>query len=212
MRRRRKKEQAHDTAFHHTFVMKLFDRSVDLAQFAENASLYPVCRAWMKNQPHNTNFAPRLRTPTPEPPVPEKEAGSDDAAEGEEKRDKEEREGEDEAAAAAEQKAVSEENGGGSLPKPTFKEPEKPKAIYKMPAFEPMGDNREVSARVPKGLTKRKCPEELEIDESKESASGLLKSHVGGWKKVRKMWRDAAFENESRFKESMKILEDMFET
>ena len=195
--------------------MKLFDRSVDLAQFAENASLYPVCRAWMKNQPHNTSFAPRLRTPTPEPPGPEKEAGSDDATEGEEKRDKEEGEGEEEAAAAAaaaEQKAVSEENGSGSLPKPIFKEPEKPKAVYKMPAFEPLGDNREVSARVPKGLTKRKCPEELEIDESKESASDLLKSHVGGWKKVRKLWRDAAFDNESRFKEGMKILEDMFET
>jgi hypothetical protein len=41
--------------------MKLFDRSVDLAQFADNAALYPVCRAWMKNQPHNTNFAPRIR-------------------------------------------------------------------------------------------------------------------------------------------------------
>ena len=208
VRRRRKKEQAHDTAFHHTFVMKLFDRSVDLAQFAENASLYPVCRAWMKNQPHNTNFAPRMRTPTPEPPGPEKEAGSDDALEEGEKKDQEEGEGEE----AVEREAGSEENGTGSLPKPVFKEPEKPKAIYKMPAFEPLGDNGEVFARVPKGLTKRKCPEELEIDESKESASDLLKSHVGGWKKVRKMWRDAAFDNESRYKESMKILEDMFET
>ena len=31
-RRRRKKEGATDSAFHHTFVMKLFDRSVDLAE------------------------------------------------------------------------------------------------------------------------------------------------------------------------------------
>jgi len=211
VRRRRKKEQAHDTAFHHTFVMKLFDRSVDLAQFAENASLYPVCRAWMKNQPHNTSFAPRLRTPTPEPPEPEKEGNSEDATEGEGKEEKKEGDGE-EAATAVENKALSEENGSGSLPKPVFKEPEKPKAIYKMPAFEPLGVDRDVSARVPKGLTKRKCPEELEIDESKESASDLLKSHVSEWKKVRKMWRVAAFDNESRFKDSMKILEDMFET
>ena len=28
---------------------------------------FTVCRAWMKNEPHNTNMAPRLRTPTPEP-------------------------------------------------------------------------------------------------------------------------------------------------
>ena len=47
--------------------MKLFDRSVDLAQFPVQTPLYPVCRAWMKNDPHNTNMAPRLRTPTPEP-------------------------------------------------------------------------------------------------------------------------------------------------
>jgi hypothetical protein len=39
--------------------MKLFDRSLDLAQFPENTPLYPVCRAWMRNQPHNTNMAPR---------------------------------------------------------------------------------------------------------------------------------------------------------
>jgi hypothetical protein len=53
-----------DSAFHHTFVMKLFDRSLDLAQFPENTPLYPVCRAWMKNQPHNTNMAPRFEHET----------------------------------------------------------------------------------------------------------------------------------------------------
>ena len=33
--------------------MKLFDRSVDLAQFDEETPLYPICRAWMRNQPLN---------------------------------------------------------------------------------------------------------------------------------------------------------------
>lgn len=37
-----------------SFVLKLFDRSVDLALFSlkngsENLPLYPVCRAWIKN-------------------------------------------------------------------------------------------------------------------------------------------------------------------
>ena len=41
VRRRRKKPIPLNTAFHHTFVMKLFDRSVDLAQFPEGTSLYP---------------------------------------------------------------------------------------------------------------------------------------------------------------------------
>jgi hypothetical protein len=35
-----------------SFVMKLFDRGVDLAQFDETTPLYPICRAWMQNKPH----------------------------------------------------------------------------------------------------------------------------------------------------------------
>lgn len=67
-RKRRRREAINDAAFHHTYVMKLFDRSVDLAQFREDTPLYPICRAWMANQPRNTNLTPKLRTPTPPPP------------------------------------------------------------------------------------------------------------------------------------------------
>lgn len=48
-----------DSGFHHTYVMKLFDRSVDLAQFEEETPLYPICRAWMANQPRNPNLVPK---------------------------------------------------------------------------------------------------------------------------------------------------------
>lgn len=41
--------------FQHTYIVKLFDRSVDLAQFDESAPLYPICRAWIENQPNNTS-------------------------------------------------------------------------------------------------------------------------------------------------------------
>lgn len=34
-----------------SYVLKLFDRSVDLSQFEEDSPLYPICRAWMVNQP-----------------------------------------------------------------------------------------------------------------------------------------------------------------
>jgi len=34
------------------FVMKLFDRGVDLAQFHDGSPLYPICRAWIQNKPH----------------------------------------------------------------------------------------------------------------------------------------------------------------
>lgn len=53
--------------FSDTYVMKLFDRSVDLAQFDETTPLYPICRAWMRNQPHNRNLGVRERSVTPPP-------------------------------------------------------------------------------------------------------------------------------------------------
>ncbi|KAL1450614.1 hypothetical protein WDU94_002956 [Cyamophila willieti] len=34
-----------------SYVMKLFDRSVDLAQFDDLTPLYPICRSWVANQP-----------------------------------------------------------------------------------------------------------------------------------------------------------------
>ena len=40
------------STFRQPFVMKLYDRSVDLAQFTEQSPLYPICRAWIANQPH----------------------------------------------------------------------------------------------------------------------------------------------------------------
>ncbi|XP_078062328.1 protein lin-37 homolog [Mustelus asterias] len=46
--------------------MKLFDRSVDLAQFNENTPLYPICRAWMRNKPSLREGA---LTPSPQPPA-----------------------------------------------------------------------------------------------------------------------------------------------
>ena len=37
-----------------SFVMKLFDRSVDFAQFNEDTPLYALARAWMQNKPYGT--------------------------------------------------------------------------------------------------------------------------------------------------------------
>lgn len=50
-RARRRRRQFSASAFNNSYVMKLFDRSVDLAQFDANAPLYPVCRAWIRNDP-----------------------------------------------------------------------------------------------------------------------------------------------------------------
>ncbi|XP_042294784.1 protein lin-37 homolog [Sceloporus undulatus] len=58
-----------------TYVIKLFDRSVDLAQFSENTPLYPICRAWMRNSP---TVREQERSPSPNlPPFPEDEEGTE---------------------------------------------------------------------------------------------------------------------------------------
>lgn len=55
---RRKKRKEMDESISETnqhkqnaYIIKLFDRSVDLAQFNSNTPLYPICRAWMRNNP-----------------------------------------------------------------------------------------------------------------------------------------------------------------
>lgn len=39
--------------FTESFVIKVFDRSVDFGQFPENAALYPMARAWIRNLSQN---------------------------------------------------------------------------------------------------------------------------------------------------------------
>jgi hypothetical protein len=58
--------------------MKLFDRSVDLAQFENETPLYPICRAWMRNQPLNQNLAPRKRNAGSPEPAEEVNTDSDE--------------------------------------------------------------------------------------------------------------------------------------
>lgn len=48
---------------HQSYIMKLFDRSVDLARFDESTPLYPICRAWMQNQPRMNPKSMRMPSP-----------------------------------------------------------------------------------------------------------------------------------------------------
>ncbi|CAL1546163.1 unnamed protein product [Lymnaea stagnalis] len=47
-----------------TVIMKLFDRSVDLALFPEDTPLYPVCRAWLQNRPHDKTLGTLSERPS----------------------------------------------------------------------------------------------------------------------------------------------------
>lgn len=51
-KRKRKEDVKEEKHKANSCVMKLFDRSVDLAQFSEDTPLYPICRAWMTNDPY----------------------------------------------------------------------------------------------------------------------------------------------------------------
>ncbi|XP_060522050.1 protein lin-37 homolog [Cylas formicarius] len=64
---KKKKVEPVPVPYHHTYVMKLYDRSVDLARFEEDTPLYPLCRAWMENQPKNPQPIIKRRVSSPEP-------------------------------------------------------------------------------------------------------------------------------------------------
>jgi len=57
-RKRRKKDVGVDdgdgVSQNPSYVMKLFDRSVDFAQFSEDTPIYALARAWMQNKPYGT--------------------------------------------------------------------------------------------------------------------------------------------------------------
>ncbi|CAD7011271.1 protein lin-37 homolog [Ceratitis capitata] len=58
-----------------SFVMKLFDRSLDLSKYTEQTALYPICRAWMYNQPRNPNIRSYRDRRSPSPVVRNNNAG-----------------------------------------------------------------------------------------------------------------------------------------
>lgn len=57
------------------YIIKLFDRSVDLAQFNTSTPLYPICRAWMKNNP---SVRESITSPGSPPGMTEEEVGQSD--------------------------------------------------------------------------------------------------------------------------------------
>ncbi|BES97672.1 Lin-37 homolog (Hypothetical protein) [Nesidiocoris tenuis] len=84
-RSKRSKRKAHSGKYNEEkqqqpFVMKMLERSVDLAQFNENTPLYVICRAWIANQPHQPytlTVPPPIRPRSPaikeEPMSPQRE-------------------------------------------------------------------------------------------------------------------------------------------
>jgi len=158
-------------------VLKLFERSVDLAQFSytntsEDAPLYPICRAWIRN---NTPL-PTLYEP---PQVPE-EADEDLDTSG----------------------PHDEKPGIFHLPRPLSR-----------PRDSETG--REIDLRIPKSVREHERVEstvDTQINSmAEESVNELLSQNMNHWKKVRQDWKEAALENEHRYKHSCDVLKAMYE-
>ncbi|XP_059497333.1 protein lin-37 homolog isoform X2 [Stegostoma tigrinum] len=174
--RRKKRKETDDAAYEgshqrpNAYTMKLFDRSVDLAQFNENTPLYPICRAWMRNNPSLREGA---HSPSPQPP------------------------------AALEDEEVAEVMNG------------KCQDIYRLPVPTPCSLNTRgypINLRVPSPLPPTE--KQLDISMSRNNAPGvptLLYNHMDRWKKIRQRWREASHRNQYRYRDSMKILKEMFE-
>lgn len=86
--RRKKRKEMEDNSCEgalqrpNAYTMKLFDRSVDLAQFGETTPLYPICRAWMRNNPGARHGPPSPGPPSPTPsPAPAPPSHDQEAAE-----------------------------------------------------------------------------------------------------------------------------------
>lgn len=79
-KRRRKDESLNKNT--NSYIMKLFDRAVDLTPFTEQTPLYPICRAWINNQSlFNNSFQVKEEPPNEEnDPGEEVEKSSEDAS------------------------------------------------------------------------------------------------------------------------------------
>lgn len=206
----------------------------------------------MKNQPHNTNFAPRVRTPTPEPPEIKDEDEDQDQLQEESNKEseksktegtEEEKEQKGEKSKNEEEEnngmALNENGENGEPPAKKAKQEKAPKDLYKMPMFLPLEvdeNGKEISMKVPEKMEKQKT-QDFQVNqviirvkkitneifpftkficffseqESDREVSDLLNSHMGHWQDIRKRWRDAALFNETRYKDSLDVLKEMFE-
>ncbi|XP_025832322.1 protein lin-37 homolog [Agrilus planipennis] len=159
------KNELSQGTFRSTYVMKLFDRSVDLARFEEDTPLYPICRAWMANQPRNPNpqVVVKRRYSSPEP-----------------------------------DSHLHLWNGHDIrditvLPKP-------------LTPF---------TSRVPSPLPEQKNQDKAEVnlnynEKPPLSKDTLIRNHLQRWVNVKKKWIGTALKNEDRYKESMKILQTIY--
>lgn len=183
-RKRRRKDNTKEDRHKNTYIIKLFDRSVDLARFSEDSPLYPVCRAWMRNDPCRRNALKRGSSLLPSDRY-------------------------DSSSAHTKQLHCDpngDEGGDGSK---MIKVPSPDQPWENIGA-----DGTYRSPRIPSPVPRHNqssIDNYLLLRQPAPAPENLLLDHLGHWRKVREKWRVKSFENEARYKTGMNKLQQIFQ-
>lgn len=178
-----------------TYILKLFDRTVNLAEFTsdntrEDYPLYPICRAWV--QGHQIGQTQGRSSPERQPLNGEKRInGSPNTT-----------------ANQPETSATEATTEVHSLPSPKSK-------LEVIEHFNlTSSDNQDIDIRIPQSIRDFKAPDDVEaiIDKSIHSMTHqeCMDSNKQRWKKVKRDWIEARGMHESRYTDSFKVLHEMF--
>lgn len=172
-----------------TCILKIFDRSLDLAQLCtdntkQDVPLYPICRAWIRGYKSGQSSSNNSKSPT------RQQADSND-------KERSESPGQDNYVESAD------EVKSMPIPKP------KKEAIEQ---FQLDVDNEEIDLRIPQTVQKFKPPKNLEqaIDKSISSMNRqeCMDLNKKRWKQIRRDWSEARKIHEWRYEDSFKVLND----
>lgn len=171
-----------------TCILKIFDRSLDLAQICsddtrQDVPLYPICRAWIRG--YKSGQSSSSKSPT------RQQANLND------KRRSESPSQDDYMDMSVDEVKCM------PSPKP------KREAIKQ---FELDADNEEIDLRIPQTVQNFKPPKNVEqiIDKSMSSMSHqeCMELNKKRWKQIRKDWSEARKIHEWRYDESFKVIHD----
>lgn len=167
----------------HSYVLKLYDRSVDLAKFAPSTPLYPVCRAWIKNKPNSNNLPKSLLSPSKTLKMEEKMSSVEL---------KEEITEDDKVPDVTEL----------PMPEPMPKDDDGETVDTRIPSdLKPPKKSNNLDFLL--------IFQSLQDEEAGPSVQSLLQEHMTRWGAVRSQWRQAAALNETRYAESTKVLKSI---
>lgn len=173
-----------------TYILRLFDRTVDLAPFSgenscEDVPLYPVCRAWVHGR--QANKEGQDKNPTKQQIKIEKPISSQSTTQPEQ--------------------ATETQAEVHSLPPPKSKAD-----IIKR--YKLASNDQDIDVRIPQSVRDFKAPPDVEetIDKFIQTMDHheCMEVNKLRWKKVRQDWSEARKFHESRFEESFKVLQDIF--